>query len=80
MKDFYEKMCIIIGQILCYSNKVTWASAPRFEPDTDAVIISFKDMQGQTMDVEIPFTSIVKVHDHSLESLVFGIVKDKGLL
>ena len=80
MKDFYEKMCIIIGQILCYSNKVTWASAPRFESGMDAVIISFKDMQGQTMDVEIPFTSIVKVHDHSLESLVFGIVKDKGLL
>ena len=80
MKDFYEKMCIIIGQILCYSNKVTWASAPRFVPDTDAVIISFKDATGQSMDIEIPLTSIVKVHDHSLESLVFGIVKDKGLL
>ena len=80
MKDFYEKLCIIIGQILCYSTKIAWASAPRFDKESDAVIISFKDMNNQIIDVKIPFASIIKVHDHTLETLVFGIVKDQGLL
>lgn len=80
MKDLYEKLCIIIGEVLCYSNKVTWASAPVFDKEEDAVMLMFRDKNNNVIEVPVPFTSIVKVHDHSLQSLVLGIVRDKGLL
>ena len=80
MKDLYEKLCIIIGEILCYSNKITWASAPIFDKEQDAVLLLFKDKNNNTIEVPVPFTSIVKVHDHSLQSLVLGIVREQGLL
>ncbi len=80
MKDLYEKLCIIIGEVLCYSTKVVWASAPIFDKQEDAVLLIFKDKNDNRIEVPVPFTSIVKVHDHSLQSLVLGIVRDKGLL
>lgn len=80
MKDLYEKLCIIIGEILCYSDHIVWASAPVFDKDQDAVVLLFKDKNNSQIEVAVPFTSIVKVHDHTLETLVFGIVKDQGLL
>lgn len=80
MKDLYEKLCTIIGEVLCYSNKVVWASAPIFDKQEDAVILIFKDKNDNRIEVPVPFTQIVKVHDHTLQSLVLGIVKDKGLL
>lgn len=80
MKDLYEKLCTIIGEVLCYSTKVMWASAPIFDKQEDAVILLFKDKNDNKIEVLVPFTQIVKVHNHSLQSLVLGIVKDKGLL
>lgn len=78
MKDLYEKMCLIIGEILCYSNKIAWASAPIY--GKDEVIIKFMDMNSHVIEVKIPHTSIVKVHDHSLESLIFGLFLIKSSL
>lgn len=80
MKDFYEKLSIVIGQILCYSTKVTWASAPVVDHENESVRVSFKDHNNSITDVSIPFGSIIRSHDHTLETLVFSIMKDEGLL
>lgn len=78
MKDLYEKICIVIGQILCYSNKVKWAKEPEFRDD--AIWLKFRDSQNNEIEIPIPFTEIVKVHDHTLESLIFKLVKNEDLL
>ena len=80
MKDLYEKICMVIGQVLCYSKKVAWASAPIFDHQAEGVTVSFKDYSGSVIDVFIPFALLIKAHDHTLETLIFSIMKDEGLL
>ena len=48
MEDLYRKLCVIVGEILCYSPKVCWASAPIF--GEGAIILKFKDHNSNTID------------------------------
>lgn len=78
MKDLYEKLCIIVGEILCYSHKVCWASAPRF--GEGVIILEFKDYNSQSIEIEVPHIKLIKLHDHSLENYIFELAKEKGIL
>lgn len=80
MKDIYEKICIIIGQILCFSKKICWASAPFFDTENESVIIKFKDTNNNVMDIAVSYSSISKAHDHTLETMVFDIMRNEDLL
>lgn len=80
MKDIYEKICVVIGQILCFSNKICWASAPIFDTENESIIIKFKDHNNNTLDVTISYASISKAHDHTLETMVFDIMRSQDLL
>lgn len=80
MNDMYQKLCLIIGQILCFSHKVCWASAPVFDQDTDSIILNFKDHNNNTVDISIAHNQLSKVHDHSLEMMIFEIMRSYDLL
>ena len=78
MNDMYEKLCTIIGQILCFSHKVCWASAPIFDKDT--IFINLKDHNNNTVALVLSYNELSKVHDHSLEMMIFEIMRSYGLL
>ena len=80
MKDIYEKICVVIGQILCFSNKVCWASAPIFDAENESVVVKFRDANNNVLDISIPYASLSKAHDHTLETMVFDIMRKQDLL
>ena len=80
MKDIYEKIGAIIGQILCFSKKITWASAPVFDIPTESVILLFKDKNNSPIEISIPYGTLSKVHDHTLETMVFDLMRSNDLL
>lgn len=80
MKDIYEKICIVIGQILCFSKKIYWASAPIFDADNESVVIQFRDANNSLLDISIPYSALSKAHDHTLETMVFDIMRKQDLL
>lgn len=80
MKDIYEKICIVIGQILCFSKKICWASAPIFDADNESVVIQFRDANNSLLDISIPYSALSKAHDHTLETMVFDIMRKQDLL
>ena len=80
MKDIYEKICVVIGQILCFSNKICWASAPIFDAENESVVVKFRDANNNVLDISIPYASISKAHDHTLETMVFDIMRKQDLL
>lgn len=80
MKDIYEKICIVIGQILCFSSKICWASAPIFDAENESVVIKFRDANNNVLDISIPYASLSKAHDHTLETMVFDIMRKQDLL
>lgn len=80
MKDIYEKICVVIGQILCFSNKICWASAPIFDAENESVVVKFRDANNNVLDISIPYASLSKAHDHTLETMVFDIMRKQDLL
>lgn len=80
MNDMYQKLCLIIGEILCFSSKVCWASAPIFDHDTDSIFINFKDHNNNTIALAVSYNELSKVHDHSLEMMIFEIMRSYDLL
>lgn len=80
MIDIYEKICVVIGQILCFSKKISWASAPIFDAENESVVFMFRDKNGNALDISIPYSSLSKAHDHTLETMVFDIMRQQDLL
>lgn len=80
MIDIYEKICVVIGQILCFSKKISWASAPIFDAENESVVFMFRDGNGNALDISIPYSSLSKAHDHTLETMVFDIMRKQDLL
>lgn len=80
MKDIYEKICVVIGQILCFSNKICWASAPIFDAENESVVVKFRDANNNVLDISISYASLSKAHDHTLETMVFDIMRKQDLL
>lgn len=78
MNELYTKICLVIGEILCYSRKIKWAMAPVF--DTDTVIMRFLDDNNNSMEIPVQYSVINKVHDHSLETMIFNLLKVNDLL
>lgn len=78
MSDLYEKLCLIVGELLCYSHKVIWASAPIF--GEGCIILKFRDSMNNELEIDVPHMEIVKLHDHSLQAYIFELASKKGLL
>lgn len=78
MKDLLEKLCCISGELLYYSSKIIWASHPIF--GEECIILKFKDINDNQLEIEIPHRELIKLHDHSLENYIFKIAVEKGLL
>lgn len=78
MNELYSKICLVIGEILCYSRKIKWAMAPVF--DTDTVIMRFLDDNNNSLEIPVQYSVINKAHDHTLEALIFRLMKMNDLL
>ena len=78
MKDIYEKVGTVIAQILMYSKKVSAIRKPVFR-DEDVLLI-FLDQQGIAHDISITYSTLTRVHDHSLETMVFDIMVKEDIL
>lgn len=78
MPDVFEKLSLIIGQILLYSTKVNSVTKPLFAENV--VLFSIKDMNGISKDITIPYTKLLKAHDHLLSSYIFELMKENDLI
>lgn len=78
MNSVYEKLSVIISQLLLYSSKVQTVSKPVFRDDY--TLINIKDENGSSMNIMIPYTKLMKVHDHLLYSYIFEIMKENELI
>ena len=78
MPDVFEKLSLIIGQILLYSTKVNSVVKPCFAENV--VLISIKDINGVSKDIPIPYAKLLKVHDHLLSSYIFELMKENDLI
>lgn len=78
MPDVFEKLSLIIGEILLYSTKVHSVSKPNFTEN--AALIAITDINNITKDIFIPYTKLLKVHDHLLSAYIFELMKENNLL
>lgn len=78
MNSVYEKLSVIISQLLLYSPHVYGISKPVFTDD--CTIISIKDSNGMSMNITIPYTKLMKVHDHLLYAYVFELMREYNLV
>ena len=78
MNSVYEKLSVIISQILLYSNKVHSIVKPVFKDNFALVVI--KDENGMSKDIVIPYARLLKVHDYLLYGYIFEIMKENDLL
>lgn len=78
MNSVYEKLSVIISQLLLYSPQVYGVSKPVFTDDS--IIISIKDKNGMSMNITIPYTKLMKVHDHLLYAYIFELMREYKLV
>lgn len=78
MNELYNKICLMIGEILCYSRKVKWAMEPVYEEDN--VVLMFRDENNSAIEVPVEYQVLNKAHDHTLETLIFRLMKMNDLL
>lgn len=78
MNELYNKICLMIGEILCYSRKVKWAMEPVYEED--GVVLMFRDENNSAIEVSVEYQVLNKAHDHTLEALIFRLMKMNDLL
>ena len=78
MPNVYEKLSLIIGEMLLYSAKVHSIIKPIFTDNS--AIIGIKDSNSITKEIVIPYTKLLKVHDHLLSAYIFELMKENNLL
>lgn len=78
MPDVFEKLSLIVGEILLYSTKVNSVVKPVFTDN--AALVSIKDINGMSKDITIPYTKLLKVHDHLLSAYIFELLKENNLI
>lgn len=75
MKDIYDKISKIIGDLIVYCNVSSISDLCYFK---DKVTFIIKDKNNTSKPVEISYSELVKLHDYKLEQYIVTLFIDNG--
>lgn len=72
MRDIYDKISKVIGEVLLYSKSVTAVRKPIFKDM--CAIVTFLDDTGNSKDIVLEYKMLANVYDHKLDKKIVEII------
>lgn len=75
MKDIYDKISKIIGDLIVYGNAYGICNLVFYE---DKLQFTIKDSNNNSKPIDIEYSTLSKLHDYKLENFIITLIMNNG--